>query len=168
MNYISDTQLKINNCYNVIIEIPKGTNKKYELEDKVFDKVLCVRRVKGKYPFYYGCFPQTYAGDKDPLDMVLLSNKNRDILSIVEVEPIGVIKTLDNNEIDDKIFVIAKDEEIKNKDKLIKKAIKFLYSYKGKKANTIIDPIFYGKEEAIKLINAANKAFSPNNSLKSF
>ena len=104
MNYISDTQLKINNCYNVIIEIPKGTNKKYELEDKVFDKVLCVRRVKGKYPFYYGCFPQTYAGDKDPLDMVLLSNKNRDILSIVEVEPIGVIKTLDNNEIDDKIF----------------------------------------------------------------
>lgn len=168
MNYISDTQLKINNCYNVIIEIPKGTNKKYELEDKVFNKVLCVRRVEGKYPFYYGCFPQTYAGDKDPLDMVLLSNKNRDILSVVEVEPIGVIKTLDNNEIDDKIFVIAKDEEIKNKDKLIKKAIKFLHSYKGKKANTIIDPIFYDKEEAIKLINEANKAFSPNNSLKSF
>ena len=73
-----------------------------------------------------------------------------------------------NDIIDDKIFVIAKDEEIKNKDKLIKKAIKFLYSYKGKKANTIIDPIFYGKEEAIKLINEANKAFSPNNSLKSF
>ena len=91
MNYIKDIKLEIDKeTFNGIIEIPKGTNKKYELNDPKFDKVECVRKVVGKYPFYYGCFPHTYAGDKDPLDMVLLSNKKRNILDVVEVMPFAV------------------------------------------------------------------------------
>ena len=40
MNYIKDIQLKNNNSYNVIVEIPKGTKNKYELDEKTFDKVI--------------------------------------------------------------------------------------------------------------------------------
>ena len=100
MNYIKDIQLKQNENFNVIIEILKGTNSKYELVDGSFDKVVEVRKVVGKYPFYYGCFPQTLAGDNDPLDMILLSNKKRHMLDIVDIVPIGVIKTIDNEVID--------------------------------------------------------------------
>ena len=48
MNYIKDIQLKNNNSYNVIVEIPKGTKNKYELDEKTFDKVICVRKIKNK------------------------------------------------------------------------------------------------------------------------
>lgn len=144
MNYIKDIELKKTDfTYNVIVEIPKGTNSKYELVDGSFDKVIEVRKVIGKYPFYYGCFPQTYAGDKDPLDMILLTNKKYKILDIVEVIPIGVIRTIDDGEVDDKIFVIPANERIKNLKKHIAKAIKFLKTYKGKNSKMLLDDIFY-------------------------
>lgn len=159
MNYIKDTKLKQKGGFNIIIEIPKGTNSKYELVDGKFDKVVEVRKVVGKYPFYYGCFPQTYAGDKDPLDVILLSKKKRNILDIVNVQPITVIKTIDKGEQDDKVVCIASDETITKLDKLEKKAMKFLKTYKGKKADTQIDTTEYDVEEAIKTIEKANNAF---------
>lgn len=143
MNYIKDIQLKQNENFNVIVEIPKGTNSKYELVDGSFDKVIEVRKVIGKYPFYYGCFPQTYAGDKDPLDMILLTNKKYKILDIVEVIPIGVIRTIDDGEVDDKVFVIPANERVKNLKTHIAKAIKFLKSYKGKNSKMLLDDTFY-------------------------
>lgn len=158
MNYINGIQLKENNGFNAIVEIPKGTNSKYELVDKTFDKIIEVRKVIGKYPFYYGCFPQTYAGDKDPLDMILLTKKKYTILSIVNVQPIAVIKTIDNGEVDDKVICVTMDEDIKV-EKHLKKALKFLKTYKGKNSNTIIDPKIYCINETLKTIEKANKTF---------
>lgn len=165
MNYIKDIKLKENDIYNVIIEIPKGTNNKFELEDKTFDKLNCVRKVKGKYPFEYGCFPQTHAGDNDPLDVILLSKRKYNCLDIVKVQPFAVIKTIDNGEVDDKVLVIACDEEI-NLVKLYKKVFKFLKTYKGKNSNTIIDEKLYDVSEAIKIINQANEDFNKLNKIK--
>ena len=159
MNYIKDIKLREKDNYNVIIEIPKGTNNKYELVEPENDRVECVRKVIGKYPFYYGCFPETFAGDGDPLDMILLSNKQRDILDIVSVQLIGVIKTIDSGEVDDKVLVIANDEPIYHVDKLEKKALKFLKKYKGKKSNMILDETIYDCAEAVKIINQANKNY---------
>lgn len=156
MNYIKDIQLKENGGFNSIIEIPKGTNSKFELVDGKFDIVVEVRKVVGKYPFYYGCFPQTHAGDRDPLDMILISKRKFKSLDVVNVQPIGVIKTIDNNEVDDKIICVLADEKITIK---IKKIYKFLSTYKGKKSNTTIDSTFYPMEEAIKLIDKANKSY---------
>ena len=168
MNYIEDISLKENGNYNIIIEIPKGTNSKYELVDGKFDKVVEVRKVIGKYPFYYGCFPQTYAGDKDPLDVILLSKKKRKILDIVNVQPIAVIKTIDNNEVDDKVICVDVKENLKHLDKLEKEAIKFLKTYKGKKSNTVIDENIYFIEEAINIIDKANKAYINRKQTKGF
>jgi len=159
MNYIKDIRLKEDSAYAGIIEIPKGTNSKYELVEPNNDHVICVRKVIGKYPFYYGCFPETFAGDGDPLDMILLSNKQRGILDIVSVQPIGVIKTIDDGEVDDKVLVIANDEPIDHIDKLEKKTLKFLKRYKGKKSNMILDETIYDAIEAIKIINQANKNY---------
>lgn len=163
MNYVKDIKLKEKDIYNVIIEIPKGTANKYELVEPENDKVECVRKVKGKYPFYYGCFPQTFAGDNDPLDMILLSNKKRKILDVVPVQVIGVIKTIDNDEVDDKVLVIAADEAIKDLRKMEAKALKFLETYKGKRCNMILDTKIYDCEEAVKIINEAHNAYVKKN-----
>jgi inorganic pyrophosphatase len=77
MNYIKDVALynRDDDTVNVIVEICPGTSDKCELVEPSCDSLTCVRQVVGKYPFYYGSFPQTYAGDKDPLDMILFTNK---------------------------------------------------------------------------------------------
>lgn len=174
MNYIKDVSLRLNNeIYNMIVEIPKGTNKKFELVEPNFDKVECVRKVKGKYPFYYGCFPQTYAGDKDPLDAILLTNKTLHSLDIERVVPIAVIKTIDNNEIDDKVICVSYDEVVYiDLDKLLKPVYKFLKSYKGRHPNMYIDEIPYDESVARTLIENANKNYLVlnllENNIKSF
>lgn len=159
MNYIKDIKLEENNFYNMVIEIPKGTNSKYELVEPNNSEVKEVRKVVGKYPFYYGCFPQTYAGDKDPLDAILFTNRRYNSLDIVKTQIIGVIKTIDNGEVDDKILAIPYDEIIEHLDKLEKKTLKFLSKYKGKNSNTQIDYTIYDCEEAIDLIEETNKNY---------
>lgn len=155
MNYIKDIKLREKDNYNVIIEIPKGTNKKYELVEPNNNKVECVRKVKGKYPFYYGCFPETLAGDKDPLDAILFTKRKYKSLDIVKVQLIGVIKTVDNGEIDDKVLVIPVDELSENLYKQEKKTLKFLSKYKGKKSNTQIDTTIYDAVEAYRTVYEA-------------
>ena len=120
MNYVKEVNLKNGDLYNFIIEIPKGTNSKFELNDPYNNKVIEVRKVIGKYPFHYGCFPQTFAGDKDPLDVILLSDNKFKSLDIIKVIILGVIKTIDNGEQDDKIIVINNTEVINKEKKRLK------------------------------------------------
>lgn len=163
MNYIN-TKLRTKLGYNAIIEIPKGTSNKYELVIPENDRVECVRKVKGKYPFYYGCFPQTHAPDNDPLDMILLTNKKRNILDVIEVAPIGVIKTIDAGEQDDKVLVVDTHEIIPNLTRMKKKAMKFLKTYKGRKSQMILDTKIYGVLDAIETIDRCNKVYTDKTS----
>lgn len=157
MNYIKDIKLKDNEFYNVVIEIKKGSKDKNELVEGPFDRVECVRKIKYKYPYYYGCFPQTLAMDKDALDMILLTNKKYNVLDIVKVRVLGVIKTVDCNELDLKVLVAPADEKIKNIEKKIKQAVKFLSKYKGKKADMYLDKKVY--EDAEIEIEKCHKRF---------
>lgn len=159
MNYIKNINLKTNDLYNIIIEIPKGTSNKYELTAPANEKIECVRKVKGKYPFYYGCFPQTHAQDNDPLDMILLTNKKRNILDVVEALPIGVIKTIDDGEQDDKVLMVDYYEVLPNINKMKKQAIKFLKKYKGRKSKMILDTKIYDANTAIDIINDCHNTY---------
>lgn len=158
MNYIKDVQLKQNNGYNAIIEIPKGVKDKYELVDGSFDHLIVVRKMSHKYPYYYGCFTQTHADDNDPLDFILLTKRKFKSLDIVNVQPIAVVKTVDHNEVDDKVICVLKDENIKT-DKLLKHTMKFLQSFKGKNSRTIVDPNIYGMDEAIKTLDRNHETY---------
>lgn len=93
---------------NSIIEIPKNTRAKYEL-DKVsgmlkLDRVLYSSMY---YPANYGFIPQTYCDDNDPLDIVVLSQITVVPMCIVEAKVIGVMRMLDQGELDDKIIAVA-------------------------------------------------------------
>jgi len=90
-----------------IIEIPKGSKKKYELDKETglirLDRILFTST---HYPMNYGFIPRTLAGDGDPLDVLVLCSETLDPLTEVECLPIGVIRMIDNEQVDEKIIAV--------------------------------------------------------------
>ncbi|MCH2224912.1 MAG: inorganic diphosphatase [Crocinitomicaceae bacterium] len=96
---------------NGIIEIPKNTRAKYELDKEsgmlMLDRVLYSSMY---YPANYGFIPQTYCDDKDPLDILVLSQITIVPMCIVSAKVIGVMRMLDGGEHDDKIIAVATND----------------------------------------------------------
>lgn len=94
-----------------IIEIPKGSRAKYELDKETgmlrLDRVLYSSMF---YPANYGFIPQTLGEDHDPLDILVLSQLEIQPLCIVNAKVIGVMRMIDNNEGDDKIIAVCADD----------------------------------------------------------
>lgn len=90
-----------------VIEIAKGSKKKYELDKQtgmiILDRILYTST---HYPANYGFIPKTFADDDDPLDVLVLSSESIDPLVLVRVYPIGVITMIDNGRNDEKIIAI--------------------------------------------------------------
>jgi len=96
---------------NGIIEIPKNTRAKYELDKESgllkLDRVIYSSMY---YPANYGFIPQTYCDDHDPLDILVLSQIAIVPLCIVSAKVIGVMRMLDGGELDDKIIAVAEND----------------------------------------------------------
>jgi inorganic pyrophosphatase len=94
-------------AFIAVIEIKKGSKKKYELDKEtgllILDRILYTST---HYPANYGFIPRTYAEDHDPLDVLVLCSEDLEPLSIVKCYPIGVVRMLDSQETDDKIIAI--------------------------------------------------------------
>ena len=90
-----------------VIEITKGSKKKYELGKECgllrLDRILYTST---HYPANYGFIPRTYGDDGDPLDVLVLCSEPIDPMTIVETYPIGVITMIDNGHSDEKIIAI--------------------------------------------------------------
>src|SRR5213593_2292886 len=81
---------------NVVIEIPKGSKVKYELDKAT--GLLSVDRVLYSavhYPANYGFLPRTYCEDGDALDALVLGQEPVVPLCIVRARPIGVMAMTD-------------------------------------------------------------------------
>jgi len=94
-----------------VIEIPKGSKCKYELDKKtgllMLDRVLYS---SVHYPANYGFIPQTHAGDGDPLDVLVLMQEPVVPLTIVRARAIGGFMMRDDKGVDDKIIAVAIDD----------------------------------------------------------
>lgn len=90
-----------------VIEISKGSKKKYELDKAtgliILDRILYTST---HYPANYGFIPRTYAEDEDPLDVLVLCSEELEPLSMVRCYPVGAIRMTDDNASDDKIIAI--------------------------------------------------------------
>lgn len=95
------------NKFEALIEIPKGSKAKYELDKETgllrLDRVLYTSTV---YPANYGFIPRTLADDGDPLDVLILCNEIIYPMTLVTCMPIGVIKMIDGGEMDEKIIAV--------------------------------------------------------------
>ncbi len=94
-----------------IIEIPKNTRAKYELDKESgllkMDRVIYSSMY---YPANYGFIPQTFCEDHDPLDILILSQITIVPMCIVSAKVIGAMRMLDNGEKDDKIIAVAEND----------------------------------------------------------
>ena len=103
-----------------VIEIPKGSKCKYEMDKKTglcrLDRILYTAT---HYPANYGFIPRTFADDGDPLDVLLICAEPLEPLSLVRAYPIGVITMKDGGKFDEKIISIPFNSLYANKSKLI-------------------------------------------------
>lgn len=146
---------------NAIIEISRGSKAKYEVDKESgllkLDRVL---HAAFYYPINYGFIPKTFAGDNDPLDILVLSQIDFEPLSIVSAKVIGVMRMIDKG-IDDKIIAVCQNDisvsHIDSLDELpphLMSEIKhFFEQYKKLEQTTVKVDEFYGKEKAYEIIN---------------
>ena len=144
-----------------MIEISKGSKNKYELDKEsgliILDRILYTST---HYPANYGFIPRTYAGDNDPLDVLVICQESMYPLTLVECYPIGVIKMIDSDEADEKIIAISKNDPYFNcyrditalPDHISKEIMHFFEVYKQLEGKTTTVDKVYGREEAEKII----------------
>ncbi len=147
-----------------VVEIPKGSKKKYELDKEtgflMLDRILYTST---HYPANYGFIPRTYGDDQDPLDVLLVCSQTLEPLTLVRAYPIGVISMIDNGRNDEKIIAIPFNDPNYNHYTDIKQLPPHIFDemchffkvYKNlENKDTAVDEV-RGKEEAIKIISQA-------------
>ncbi|NLC31963.1 MAG: inorganic diphosphatase [Clostridiales bacterium] len=106
--------------FMAVIEIPKGSKNKYELDKEtgylMLDRIL---HTSTHYPANYGFIPRTYGDDLDPLDVLVLCSEPIAPMTLVRCYPIGVIRMLDQGRLDDKIICIPFSDPTYNEYKNI-------------------------------------------------
>ena len=95
------------NDFIAVIEIPRGSKNKYELDKRSgllkLDRILYTST---HYPANYGFIPRTLSEDHDPLDVLVICQEPLEPMSIVQCYPIGILYMIDENEVDEKIIAI--------------------------------------------------------------
>lgn len=151
----------IPNIVNAVIEIPKGSKAKYEIDkDSGLLKLDRILFSSVMYPANYGFIPQTYCDDKDPLDILVLCSADVYPMSMIEAKVIGVMHMVDNGEQDDKIIAVAKnDMSVNYIDDLnelpphaMKEIVRFFQDYKALEGKNVTIEHLLGKPYAYKVI----------------
>lgn len=116
-----DSSRITNSHFDAVVEIPRGSRLKYELDKETgFLRLDRILHTSTHYPANYGFIPKTLAEDGDPLDVLILSDEVFSPMSLVTCYPIGVIKMIDENENDEKIIAIANSDPYYNEYKSIR------------------------------------------------
>ena len=98
-------------CIFVVIEIPRGSRNKYEIDHRD-GRVFLDRRLftATTYPADYGFVPDTLSGDGDPLDALVLLDDPVYPGVWVEARPIGVLYMQDEAGEDAKLICVPSGE----------------------------------------------------------
>ena len=147
--------------FNVVIEIPRGSKVKYELDKpsghlKV-DRVLYSSVI---YPCNYGFLPRTYCDDGDPLDVLVLGLEPVYPMSILTARAIGVMHMMDEGQRDDKIIAVhttdpsmAVYNDIEELPQhLFREIQKFFETYKDLEGKTVEVNTLHGSKKAMKVV----------------
>ena len=142
---------------NVIIEIPRGSQNKYEIDKETgliaLDRVLHTAQA---YPFDYGFVPQTLWDDGDALDVVVLTTAPLMPGILVRVRPVAILPMSDSGEKDEKVLAVPSDDprfaEIKDLADVNKHTLKeishFFLTYKQIQKKEVSVEEWQGKEAA--------------------
>lgn len=111
MNLLHDIPAGSAEEMNVIIEIPKFSKNKYEIDKDTgiiaLDRVMHTAQ---DYPFDYGFVPQTLFDDGDALDVVLVTTYALAPGILVKARPVAIMEMEDGGERDDKIVAVPVED----------------------------------------------------------
>jgi inorganic pyrophosphatase len=156
---------------NALIEIPRGSRAKYEIDKESglikLDRVIYASMY---YPLNYGFIPQTMGEDHDPLDIVVLTQVSVVPLCLIPSKVIGVMQMVDRGEADDKIIAVAEQDpsvshlnDVKDLPDFLRAELKhFFENYKTLENKKVIVDEFLPREEAFKIIETSIQYYRKN------
>jgi inorganic pyrophosphatase len=148
--------------FNTIIEIPRGSTNKYEVDPETgaikLDRVLYSPLF---YPFDYGYIPETNYLDGDPLDVLVLLSHPTFPGCVIEAAPIGVLRMSDEKGPDEKVLCVARKDPRYGyrqslhelNDHTLKEITHFFMVYKQLEEKNVEIDAWYGRELALQLIS---------------
>ncbi len=162
---------------NVIIEISRGSNNKYEIDKKTgLIKLDRANYSSAAYPFDYGFAPQTIWDDGDALDVIVLSTFPLQTGILVAVRPVAIIEMIDNGESDYKVIGVPVEDkrwdDVKDLADLNKHNLKeyqhFFETYKQLKGKPVQVQIngFKGRADAIAAVERSVKLYAEKFGMK--
>lgn len=173
MNLLHDIPAGSADTMNVIVEIPKFSKNKYEIDKETgiiaLDRVMHTAQ---DYPFDYGFVPQTLFDDGDALDVVLLTTYPLMPGILVKARPVAIMEMTDGGDRDDKVVAVPVDDprfnEVQDLEDLNKHFIKemthFFETYKKIQNKEVTIGTWHGKEEAMAAFTKSVEAYQANKS----
>lgn len=157
MNLLHDIPAGTESEMNVIIEIPKFSKNKYEIDKET--GIIALDRVMHSaqdYPFDYGFVPQTLFDDGDALDVVLLTTYPLAPGILVKARPVAIMEMIDGGDRDDKVIAVPVDDPRFNEvhdladlnKHFIKEATHFFETYKKVQNKDVQIGAWHGAIEA--------------------
>ena len=161
---------------NVIVEVPRGSKNKYEIDKKTgliaLDRVM---RSAQDFPFDYGFVPKTlwYAGDA--LDVMLLTTYPLQSGILARVRPFGFMEMIDSGDNDNKVLAVPTDdvrwENVKDLEDVnphtLKEIEHFYSTYKKLQNKEVEVKGFKGKQEARAAFGEALELYAKEYKIKS-
>ena len=168
MNLLHDVAPGTKEEMNVIIEIPKFSKNKYEIDKETgmiaLDRVMHTAQ---DYPFDYGFVPQTLFDDGDALDVVVVTTYPLAPGILVRVRPIGIMEMVDGGEQDDKIIGVPSEDprfdHINDLDDLTphfkKEMSHFFETYKKVQNKEVSIGKWHGKDKAMEAFEHSRELY---------
>jgi inorganic pyrophosphatase len=156
---------------NALIEIPKGSKAKYEIDKESglikLDRVIYASMY---YPLNYGFIPRTMGEDRDPLDIVVLTQVSVVPLCLIPSKVIGVMQMIDRGDADDKIIAVAENDPSVNfindvndlPGYLREELVHFFENYKTLENKKVVINKILAKEDAFKVIRTSIDFYNKN------
>jgi inorganic pyrophosphatase len=169
MNLLHDVDPGTKSEMNVIIEIPKGSMNKYEIDKKT--GLIALDRVSHTtqaFPVDYGFVPQTLWDDGDALDVIVLTSYPLAPGILVRVRPVAIMHMIDGGDKDDKVIAVPIDDprwkevqDLADVNKHTTKEIEHFYmTYKNLQNKVVEVTGFSGKAEAEAAFDRAREMYT--------
>jgi inorganic pyrophosphatase len=156
---------------NAIIEIPFRSRNKYEI-DKTTGRMRLDRVLYSAmgYPAEYGYIEDTLSPDGDALDILVLSTESSYPGCVVPARVIGYLKMIDKGLLDYKIIAVTDcDPRYDQVHKLtdiadftLAEIKNFFEEYKKLEGYEVVVEHYYGKEDALEIVEQCKKAYLEN------